>query len=114
MQRAVGHRRHVGLVHVIALDMFEHFAINRQRAIGFVVIRLAQHESGRGVRDNQHRHDNHDLLHQWAHLATLRINFISISVVAKSKRGARSANGPDFQRSRQPSGRLSDAIPTPI
>ena len=67
VQGAIGDGVHVGIVHVIALDMFEDFAIDGERAIGFVVVGAAEHVASGGVGDDEDGKPYYDLFPEWTH-----------------------------------------------
>ena len=67
VQSAVGDGVHIGIVHVVALDVFEDFAIDGERAIGLVVVGAAEHVAGGGVGDDQDGKPDDYLFPKWTH-----------------------------------------------
>ena len=68
VKSAAGHLMQVGLVHIILLDLVEHFAIDGKRAEGFVVRGTPADVAHGDEAENNHGEHNDDLLCDGCHL----------------------------------------------
>ncbi len=67
VERAARDLVHVGVVHVVALNVLEHFTVNRQGVKRFVIRSSRSYVAGRDIRHNQNRHRDHDFSRNGIH-----------------------------------------------
>ena len=58
---------HIGIVHVVALDVLEDFAIDGERAVGFVVVGAAEHVAHCDESEYDRRQHNDNVTSERAH-----------------------------------------------